>query len=110
MHDLERVFLVEAPGSVVSPDYASFYLEILPCRATKGDALAWLAAYLNKPREAFAAIGDYDNDVTMIRFAGLGAAPSDAQPCAREAADVVVASHRDHAVADLVRRYLLPRT
>lgn len=46
----------------------------------------------------------------MIRFAGLGAAPSDAQPCAREAADVVVASHRDHAVADLVRRYLLPRT
>ena len=110
LHDLERVFLVEAPGSFVSTYSASFYLEILPYRATKGDALAWLAAYLNKPREAFAAIGDYDNDVTMIRFAGLGAAPSDAQPCAREAADVVVASHRDHAVADLVRRYLLPRT
>ena len=110
LHDLERVFLVEAPGSFVSTYSASFYLEILPCRATKGGALAWLASYLNKPREAFAAIGDYDNDVTMIRFAGLGAAPSDAQPCAREAADVVVASHRDHAVADLVRRYLLPRT
>ena len=100
LRDLERVFLADAPGSFVSTYSASFYLEILPCRATKGDALAWLANYLGKPREAFAAIGDYNNDVTMIQFAGLGAAPADAQACVKEAADVVVRPHREHAVAE----------
>ena len=98
--------LREEEGEFLCLYSSSFYLEILPLRATKGDALAWVADYLQREAADFAAIGDYDNDVSMLAFAGLGAAPGDAKESAKAAADVIVAPHREEAVADFIRRLL----
>ncbi len=108
LEELERLFADAPQADTIHLVYsADYFLEVLPRRANKGTALAWIASYLHKTPADFAAIGDFDNDVEMIRWAGIGAAPADGQPCAREAADLVVADHRHDAVADLIRRALL---
>lgn len=106
--ELETAFRQHAQGGYACTYSAPFYFEVLPVGATKGSALIWLMERLGKELTAVAAIGDFDNDVSMIQAAGLGAAPADAQPCAREAADVLTAPHTCHAVADLIERYMLP--
>jgi 3-deoxy-D-manno-octulosonate 8-phosphate phosphatase (KDO 8-P phosphatase) len=54
-----------------------------------------------------AYIGDDENDVECIRWAGMGFAPRDAQPAARQAADVVTeATGGNGAVREAVERIL----
>lgn len=55
-----------------------------------------LAEKTGTGRPEIAYIGDDDNDSDCIRWAGLGFAPGDAQPAAKEAADVVTVSPGGH--------------
>jgi hydroxymethylpyrimidine pyrophosphatase-like HAD family hydrolase len=65
------------------------YLELVPAAATKGTALRALSAYLEVPLERVVAVGDQENDLEMIRAAGLGVAMSHAPDEVRAAADRV---------------------
>lgn len=55
----------------------------------KGTGVAAAAAALKVPREQVLAFGDGNNDVTTLRWAGLGVAMADAQPAAKAAADLI---------------------
>ncbi len=58
-------------------------------------------------REEVAYIGDDDNDAECLRWAKIGFAPRDAQPAARQAADVVTETSGGHgAVREAVERIL----
>ena len=50
------------------------YLEMIPLAASKGAALSFLASHLGVPLEQTVAAGDQENDLEMIRAAGLGVA------------------------------------
>jgi 3-deoxy-D-manno-octulosonate 8-phosphate phosphatase (KDO 8-P phosphatase) len=75
-----------------------------------GDKLAILqrvAEEAGVPRPDVAYIGDDDNDAECLRWAGAGFAPSDAQPAARQAADVVTdAPGGRGAVREAIERIL----
>ena len=58
--------------------------------ATKGLALAALAAELGIPQSEVLAIGDSVNDESMLRWAGHSAAPEHCDSYAREAADEIL--------------------
>ena len=86
--------------------------EVLPAGVQKGAGVARLLAggYLGGdvvPAAAALAIGDAENDVEMLRLAGVGAAVAGAKPAALAAADVVVASCAEDGVAEAVRKYVL---
>ena len=76
------------------------YLELLP--ASKGTALEQLAHIRGYARENIIAVGDYDNDLEMIRWAGLGVAVKNAQDNVRAAADKIVCSSDDGAIAQVI--------
>ena len=65
------------------------YLEIIPVGASKGAALARLSAHLEVPLDRVVAVGDLENDVEMLREAGLGVAMPHAPAPVRRAADRV---------------------
>ncbi len=65
------------------------FLEVTPAGATKGNALAWLAEHVQVPKECVVAVGDADNDLTMIRWAGTGVAMGNAPEEVKRAADVI---------------------
>lgn len=70
----------------------SDYLEIIPVAASKGAALARLAAHLEVPLARVVTVGDQENDLEMLRAAGLGVAMPDAPAAVRLAADRVAPS------------------
>ena len=66
------------------------YLEFMPPGINKSTGLAAVAAhYLVEPAQVV-AFGDGNNDVLMLRWAGIGIAMSHAKPAAKAAADFTV--------------------
>ena len=65
------------------------YLEIIPVAASKGAGLARLAEHVGVPLARVVAVGDQENDLEMLREAGLGVAMPHAPEPVRRAADRV---------------------
>lgn len=76
--------------------------EILPKGASKGAALARIAASCGVDMRRTVAIGDYDNDVSMLKEAALGVAVSNASEAAKRAADYITVSNEEHAIARVI--------
>lgn len=76
--------------------------EILPKGVNKGSLLAPMVRILGIDPEKTVAVGDYDNDVQMLRAAKLGIAVANASPAAKAAADHVTVSNEEHAIARII--------
>jgi len=74
--------------------------EILPKGLSKGTSIVKLSECLNTDR--IIAVGDYNNDVMMLKTAKLGIAVSNACKEALEAADYVTVSNEEHAIAKII--------
>ncbi len=85
----------------------SLFGELTPLGISKGVALAQLAARLGIPREQVIAIGDHENDLSMIEWAGLGLAMGNAIPDLRAAANAIIPSVDEAGVAWAIERYIL---
>lgn len=59
-----------------------------------------------KPEEVLAC-GDHNNDIGMLRWAGVGVAMGDAQPDTKAVADYVSVSHDEGGVAQAIYRFVL---
>jgi Cof subfamily protein (haloacid dehalogenase superfamily) len=81
--------------------------ELTALGISKGAALATLAARLGIPREQVVAIGDHENDLPMIEWAGLGLAMGNAIPAARALADAVIPPVEEAGVAWAIEHYIL---
>jgi Cof subfamily protein (haloacid dehalogenase superfamily) len=82
------------------------YLEFLAPEADKGTSLARLSALLGVERAEVAAIGDYLNDLEMVRWAGVGAAVANGAAELKAEADVVAPSNDEGGVAWFIRQIL----
>jgi Cof subfamily protein (haloacid dehalogenase superfamily) len=86
---------------------AADFLEILNPEAGKGRALATLAAHLGVPAERIMAIGDQENDLVMLEFAGVAVAMGNAIDAVKALADHVTSSNNEDGVALAIERYVL---
>lgn len=77
-------------------------MEMLPAQASKAYGLEKLMDAEGVATEDLVAIGDYHNDLEMIKMAGIGAVTAGAPQDLRQIADLVVGDCRDGAVADLI--------
>lgn len=107
IRDVRETLTGRFDGRATFVQALSDMLEILPPGASKGAGLRTLLHDLGISPEHVMAIGDGENDVEMLRLAGLGVAVGNAMPAARAAADVVVASNDADGVAEAVERFVL---
>ncbi|MCR5810653.1 MAG: Cof-type HAD-IIB family hydrolase [Lachnospiraceae bacterium] len=84
-------------------------LEITSSDADKGEALLSLAELLGCRREEVMAMGDGNNDLGLMKAAGLSVAMGNSAPEVIEAADYVTTDNEHDGVALAVRRYILGR-
>lgn len=81
-------------------------LELIPGKCTKGTGLQMLSKYLEIPIENVAACGDANNDISMIKAAGLGIAVGNADDDLKTAADVIVADCDHDGAAEAIELIL----
>ncbi len=82
-------------------------VEISLNTANKGDALIALCRMLNIPMEQTMAIGDSDNDIPMLRTAGVSVASGNAPDAVKEWAHCVTSDCDHDGVAAALKPYLL---
>jgi Cof subfamily protein (haloacid dehalogenase superfamily) len=82
-----------------------FNIEIGGVGVDKAGAVAQVAAWLGVPRAQCMCLGDNSNDVSMIRWAGVGVAVSDGVPAAVEAANYITASSAESGVARALEHF-----
>ena len=68
----------------------------------KGVAINRLAQILDIDENNIYAVGDEENDLPMIQYAGLGVAMENAVPFVKEAADFVTVGNEEHAIAKII--------
>lgn len=76
--------------------------EILPKGVGKGNAVKKLAEVLELDPKKTIAIGDYNNDISMLEAAYAGVAVSNACAEAKAAADFITVSNDEHAIASVI--------
>ena len=84
-----------------------FFIEVMPRGVNKAAAIAGLLERLGLEREDTIACGDGLNDLTMIRYAGIGVAMGNAQPAVRAEADVVTLSNDEDGLVPIIEKYIL---
>lgn len=82
----------------------AFFLEIVPKGIDKAASIDRLLSMTGFRTEECIACGDGYNDISMLRYAGLGVAMSNAKPPVKEAADYVTLSNDEDGIAHLLKK------
>ncbi|MCW6027692.1 sugar-phosphatase [Stenotrophomonas sp. SRS1] len=86
---------------------APFFLEVFDHRAGKGPSLEKLAAHLGVDRANVMAVGDQENDLTMLQFAGTSVAMGNAIPAVKQTARFETATNAEDGAALAIERFVL---
>ncbi len=101
--ELKKLLLAHPFADKVDFVRSEFTLfEMLPKGISKSAALHNLVRILGLDINKTIAIGDYDNDISMIRDAKLGIAVANASEGAKAVADHVTVSVHEHAIARVI--------
>ena len=79
--------------------------ELVPQVIDKALSLAVLLKEIGVERKEMIAIGDGYNDLSMIKFAGLGIAMGNAQEPVKKAADYITLSNEEDGVAEALEHF-----
>lgn len=107
LHKIHQFIIHRMPSGIIHSVFSAVtYLELFASGVSKGSALDQLIELAGVERERVIAIGDYCNDIEMVKAAGLGIATANAHPLLKEAADVTSVSNDEHAVSYLINKIL----
>ena len=84
-----------------------FFVEVVPNGIDKAESIKALIGRLDITREEVIACGDGFNDVSMIKYAGLGVAMSNGCDAAKEAADYIAPSNDEDGIVDVIEKFVL---
>ncbi|WP_369789306.1 sugar-phosphatase [Rouxiella sp. WC2420] len=84
-----------------------YYLEILDKTVNKGTGVQKLAEKLGIPRENVMTLGDQENDIAMLEYAGLGVAMGNALDSVKAVSQFVTKSNTEDGVAYAVEKFVL---
>lgn len=78
-------------------------MEVNNEKANKGEALLWLSKYLKLSKEQVMACGDSENDLPMLKAAGLGVAMANASEEIKNVADYISSSNDEDGIAAAIK-------
>jgi len=102
--ELENVSGIEITSS------SNHNIEITKNGASKGKAIEILANYYNIKKEEIIAIGDSDNDLSAIEFAGMGVAMGNANESVKKKSNFVTDTNDNDGVAKVIDQFILKKS
>ena len=108
MMDEFSKYITQKYGSQVHVTRSSVSLcEIIPLNTSKGAALLKLCEILNVDVKNTVAIGDYDNDIELIKNAGIGISVKNATDNLKSVTDIILDYTNDENVLEKVVEYIM---
>jgi Cof subfamily protein (haloacid dehalogenase superfamily) len=103
-----RERLLEELGRQINVTFSlPHFLEAYNINVNKGIMLHRVAEYYGIKREEVIAMGDGENDISMIEYAGLGVAMENAMEEVKKAADYITKSNVEDGVAHVIEKFIL---
>lgn len=81
--------------------------EVMAKTTSKGNALKKICDYYGIDRNEIISIGDNENDISMIEFAGLGVAMGNAEQIVKNIADYITTTNEEDGVANVIEKYII---
>lgn len=101
-----RKDMLKVPGvDIMSSNFDNF--EVVNKGVNKGAALKKLSEIYGISGKEMIAIGDNENDISMLKFAGLGVAMANGEDLAKDAASYVTAANTEDGVALAIEKFIL---
>lgn len=82
-------------------------IEAMGFNVSKGEALKELCNKLNIRQDEVIAIGDSENDLSMLKFANLGVAMGNGDESIKKQADYITDSNNEDGVAKVIEKFAL---
>jgi hydroxymethylpyrimidine pyrophosphatase-like HAD family hydrolase len=82
-------------------------MDILRKGINKGIALEKLAEYYQVSSDEVIAVGDNNNDIDMIKYAGMGVAMGNAENKVKDVAQYITATNTDGGIVRVIQEYIL---
>jgi Cof subfamily protein (haloacid dehalogenase superfamily) len=101
-----REQIMKIPGVEVTSSWNN-NIEIMPRDVHKGTALRALSDMLHIEQSRVMAIGDNDNDIPMLKWAGYGISMGNSSDGAKAAAEFETEDNENAGVAKAIRRFAL---
>lgn len=84
------------------------YLEFVPEGINKGNSIKRMSEFLKIPMENTIAVGDAENDITMIKAAAVGAVMRNANDQIKQYGDYITEKNNNEGgVAEVIRKFML---
>lgn len=105
--------LIQEAKALFGNDYSIVHssnnsIEISNKNANKGNAVKYIAEKIfNIKREEIITIGDQNNDLTMIEYAGLGVAMGNAINSIKEISNEITLTNDESGLAHIIEKYIL---
>ena len=103
---LESELCIRLQGKINVFRSEPYFLELVPQGIDKALSLAVLLEQTGIKREEIIAIGDGYNDLSMIKFAGLGIAMGNAQEPVKKAANYITLTNEEDGVDEAIDRLI----
>lgn len=84
-----------------------YFLEITPQNIDKAYSLGKLLQHLDLTREQMVACGDGYNDLSMIKYAGVGVAMDNAKLEVKEVADFITSSNNEDGIVKVIEKFFI---
>ena len=82
-------------------------IEAMGNNVSKGEALKELCKILNVEAKEVVSIGDSENDLSMLKFSGLGVAMGNGDKDIKERSNYITDSNDDDGVAKVIEKFIL---
>lgn len=82
-----------------------YFIEIMPRDVDKASSLDKMLPAIGVKRENTVCCGDGFNDISMIRYAGVGVAMGNAQQAVKESADYITATNDEDGLIQVIEKF-----
>ena len=103
---VQRQIAAFLPPNLTVVQTAAFYLEVIPRAINKGQGIRDICSVLGMEPAEVISFGDAENDIPMLRAAGMGVAMGNAAEPVKQAADMVTLSNNEDGIAAALEKLL----